>query len=250
MDVSKFEDWLDRGVGRVKESPIGKLFESAIGSVFEKLKTVPGLDENDRVKRNEFEICLIILAAAVIKADGETSPYELTYVKNFLSKNFDPTYIEAKMVTLENILEKEFSLKEVCQQIRKLKVHAVRIQLIHFLFGIADADIDIKPKEIEVIRHISKHLGISDKDYESIKAIFVSGKGIPSPKIMKNAYTILEINQDASDNEVKKAYRRLAKKYHPDLVQHLGPDVQKSAKEKFSILQEAYEKIKKDRGII
>ncbi|MEM6722651.1 MAG: DnaJ domain-containing protein [Bacteroidota bacterium] len=246
MDLSKFEQWLERGTGRIKESPIGKLFETAIGSVFDRLKYTPGIDINDSIKRNEFEVSLIVLAAAVIRADGKTSEFELEYVRKFLLKNFDPQFIEARMYLLEQIIQQDFPLREVCLQIKKLKTHAVRLQLIHFLFGIADADVEISDKEVEVIMHISRHLGISQKDFESIRAMFMTAIEGSSSQRARH-YQILEVSQAASDEEVKKSYRRLVKKYHPDLVQHLGEDVQKAAAEKFQKLQEAYDAVRDER---
>jgi DnaJ like chaperone protein len=65
----------------------------------------------------------------------------------------------------------------------------------------------------------------------------------------ESAYTVLEISPSATDDEVKAAFRRMAMKYHPDRVASLGPDVQKSATEKFRQVQEAYETIKKQRGM-
>ncbi|MEM7103817.1 MAG: DnaJ domain-containing protein [Bacteroidota bacterium] len=253
MDLSSFESWLERGTGRIKESPIGKLFESALGSVFEKLKYAPGIDINDSLKRNEFEVSLIVLSAAVIRAEGGASPYELDYVRSFLLKNFDPKFIEARMYLLEQVIAKDFPLRPVCLQIKKLKSHAVRLQLIHYLFGIADADLEITPKEIEVIQHIAKHLGISDKDFRSIRAMFYSGAHLgskPSSVVISTYYEILEVKTEDSNDDIKKSYRRLVKKYHPDKVQHLGEDVQKAASDKFQKLQEAYDFIKKERGIL
>ena len=59
----------------------------------------------------------------------------------------------------------------------------------------------------------------------------------------------IQIDPTATDEEIKKAYRRMAKKYHPDLVNDLGEDVKKSATEKFRSINEAYESLKKQRGI-
>ena len=64
-----------------------------------------------------------------------------------------------------------------------------------------------------------------------------------------SAYAVLEISPDATDEEVKSAYRRMAMKNHPDKVATLGPEVQKAAEEKFRKVQEAYETIKKQRGM-
>ena len=64
-----------------------------------------------------------------------------------------------------------------------------------------------------------------------------------------SAYDVLEISPNATDDEVKSAYRRMAMKNHPDKVATLGPDVQKAAEEKFRKIQEAYETIKRQRGM-
>jgi len=117
----------------------------------------------------------------------------------------------------------------------------LRLQLLHYLFGISMADGHVHPSETDVIKLIASYLGINQKDFESIKAMFI--------KDTKSAYSILEITPDATDEEVKKAYRKMALKYHPDKVSHIGEDIQKAAKEKFQQLNAAYEAIKKERGI-
>jgi DnaJ like chaperone protein len=66
---------------------------------------------------------------------------------------------------------------------------------------------------------------------------------------IENDYKILEINANASDEEVKKAYRKEAMKHHPDKVNHLGDDIRKAAEERFAKLNESYERIKKVRGM-
>jgi len=119
--------------------------------------------------------------------------------------------------------------------------YSIRLQLIHFLFGIAGADGQFHPAEINVIERIASFMGIYESDLNSIKAMFV--------KETDSAYKILEITPDATDDEVKKAYRQMAIKYHPDKVSTLGEDVQKAANEKFQQLNNAYEQIKKQRGM-
>ena len=65
-----------------------------------------------------------------------------------------------------------------------------------------------------------------------------------------SSYKILEIEPNCSDEDLKKAYRKMAMKYHPDKVSHLGEEVKKSAEEKFREVGAAYEYIKKQRGIV
>jgi len=118
--------------------------------------------------------------------------------------------------------------------------YASRIQVIHFLFGIAKADGNVSSPEIEKLLEFSNLLRLSYADFLSIKAMFVIEVG--------GAYKILEIEKSASNQQVKRAYRDLAKKHHPDKVQHLGNAYVKAAQDKFQKIQKAYESIKKERG--
>ena len=110
---------------------------------------------------------------------------------------------------------------------------------MHYLFGLSLSDGQAHPNELNTIHFIASWLGISEVDFESIKAMFV--------KDTQSAYKVLEINSDATDEDVKKAYKRMAVKYHPDKVSHLGEAVQKAANEKFKEVNEAYDQIKKER---
>ncbi|MDX1471633.1 MAG: DnaJ domain-containing protein, partial [Flavobacteriaceae bacterium] len=113
-------------------------------------------------------------------------------------------------------------------------------QLLHFLFGIARADGIVTDSEERQIYTIAGYLGISPKDYRSIKAMFYNQKD--------NAYKILEIEKSATIEEIKAAYRKMAKKYHPDRVMHLGKEHQEGAEEKFRQVQQAYEQLQKERN--
>jgi DnaJ like chaperone protein len=119
--------------------------------------------------------------------------------------------------------------------------YSAKLLLIQYLFGIALADGQHDPSEISLIQSISGYIGISRNDYESVKAMFIKDTG--------SAYKILEVSPDATDDEIKKAYRELAKKYHPDKVSHLGNDVRMAAEEKFTKLNAAYEAVKQERGM-
>jgi DnaJ like chaperone protein len=118
----------------------------------------------------------------------------------------------------------------------------MRIQLIHYLFGIAKADGDVSEQESNIIEQISAQLGISTAEFLSVKNMFY--------RDAESDYKILEIEPGATDEEIKKAYRKMAIKYHPDKVAQMGAEYEKGAKEKFQSVQEAYENIKRKRNII
>jgi DnaJ like chaperone protein len=131
---------------------------------------------------------------------------------------------------------------DVCLQIRGNMDYSSRLQLLHLLFNVSLADTIIHTSEIEIIDKISTYLGVASSDFLSIKNMF-----IPETD---SSYKILEIEPSSSNDDVKKAYRRMAMKYHPDKVSHLGDDFRKTADEKFKKVNEAYDKIKKERNII
>ena len=141
----------------------------------------------------------------------------------------------------KGVIKKEVSARQVCIQIRKHMPHSSRLQLLHFLFGIAKADEHVSEVEVNEIRKIAGYLYINQYDFESIKAMFY--------KTSDSAYKILEIKASATDSEIKKAYRKMVKKYHPDKLIGLGDEHLKGAKDKFQRIQEAYEIIKNERGM-
>jgi len=98
----------------------------------------------------------------------------------------------------------------------------------------------VADSEVDAISRIASYLGINLRDFESIKAMFY--------KNSDTAYKILELNTNATMSEIKAAYRKMAKKYHPDKVLHLGKEHQKGAQEKFRKVQEAYEQLQKEKG--
>jgi DnaJ like chaperone protein len=176
-----------------------------------------------------------------MKADGTVLKSELNYAKAYLVKQFGSESANEALKMLRDILKRPIAVEEVCQQIRYRLDYASRLQLLHILYGIASADGHVKESEIQVISRIAYYMGISGTDQTSIKNMFV--------KSTDSAYKILGINKSVSDEEVKKAYRKLAVKYHPDKVSYLGDEFKKTAEEKFQKINQAYEQIKKERGL-
>ena len=66
---------------------------------------------------------------------------------------------------------------------------------------------------------------------------------------LSTCYQILGVDSSISDADLKKSYRKLAIKHHPDKVAHLGEDHVQVAEDKFQKIQEAYDEIKEKRGL-
>lgn len=195
-------------------------------------------------EKRDFNVTLLVLSAAVMKADGEVKKSELDYVKRFFLQNFGQQRAENYIKMLRDILNREYNLYDVSRQVGQYMDYSSRLQLLHYLFGIASADGMVSSAEMDVIHTISMYMGLSEMDYQSIKAMFVR-----EVNASENAYKILGVDPKASDEEVKKAYREMAKKNHPDLVSNLGEDVRAAAEKKFQEINQAYETIKKERGL-
>lgn len=192
-------------------------------------------------QRNGFVASLLVLMAAVMKADGKVLKSELDFVKLHLRTILGEDQSQQALMVLREVLKKEIPLAEVCHQIRVNLDYNAKIQLLHLLYGLAKADGSLVAGEVTVIHQISRMLGISEADYQSVLNMFYQ-----SPD---SAYKILEVDSSVSNEELKKAYRKMAVRFHPDKVSHLGEDFQASAKEKFQKVNEAYEQLKKERGM-
>ena len=248
--MGNFTKWLGAGLGFTLGGPIGAAIGFAIGSfvdgfsaadiTVEQREYQRTINQNQNTQSGDFEISLLVLASIVIKSDGKIDQRELNFVRNQFYAMYGEQRANHAFKLFKGIIKKDISARQVCVQIREHMPHASRLQLIHFLFGIAKADDFVSEKEIDEIRKIAGYLYINQPDFESIKAMFYDESG--------SAYKILEIVKTATDDEVKKAYRTLAKKHHPDKLQDLGEEHLKGAQEKFQSIQAAYEKIKKERG--
>ena len=219
-----------------------------LGSVVDGVKFEQIDMDASRVKRQtqtqpgDFEVSLLILAAIVIKSDGKADQRELDFVRQQFVSMYGKNRADRAFKLFKEIIRNEdISTRQIAMQIRRFMDHPSRLQLLHFLFNIAKADGYVNDLEEEKIRQIANYLGISMRDYTSIKAMFYDSSDAN--------YKILEIDKTATKTEIKKAYRKMAKKYHPDKVRHLGEEHQKGAEEKFKRIQKAYEAIQAERGI-
>jgi DnaJ like chaperone protein len=240
MAKARYGKWIGGGLGFVLGGPIGALIGFFLGSAVDNTKVHVNTQSGTTSSRGDFGVSLLVLAAAVMKADGVIKKSELNYVKQNLVNNFGPDSAKEMLQVLKELLNKDIPLTDVCYQIKNQMQYSARVQLIHFLYGIANADRELHISELKIIEEIGQLLGVTIKDRQSIKSMFVEETD--------SSYKILNVDKDASNDDIKKAYRKKAVEYHPDKVSHLGEDVQKAAKEKFQKLNEAYEKIKKERG--
>ncbi|WP_417201251.1 TerB family tellurite resistance protein [Bizionia sp.] len=251
-----FSKWIGAAIGWSFGGPIGAIIGLALGGLMDvfsdrtDLDTIFGQGQKDgtygsrptraQTRSGDFEVSLLVLASVVIKADGKQDQRELDFVRQQFAHMYGKERANHAFQLFKRINKQEIPVQQVCLQIRQMMDHPSRLQLLHFLFGIAKADGHVTEAEVNKIYTISGYLGIRSIDYESIKAMFYNSSD--------NAYKILEIEKSATVTEIKAGYRKMAKKYHPDRVIHLGKEHQIGAEEKFRQVQDAYEQLQKERG--
>ena len=226
----------------------GAVIGFLLGSVFENFSKSSSkggqtifTQSRGQVSPAEFELNLLSLASIVIKADGTVNQKELDFVRQYFVQAYGKDHANATFkIFNEEIKKKQLSAQNICTSLRNRMRYESRLQVLHFLFSISKADGHVSEPEVREINSISGFLGINYRDFESIKAMFFNNPD--------SAYKILEIEKSASTSDIKKAYRTMVKKYHPDKLQHMDEVYRKGAEEKFRKVQEAYEQIQKEQG--
>ena len=243
MSVGKKMLW--GGLGWVLGGPIGAIIGYSLAGMSAQTHGASGrayqAQGYPQTQPGDFIVSLLVLFSAVMKADKQMLKSEIDYVKQFLSKQFNQKQVQDFMTLFKDIVKQDYPLKDVCRQIARSMDHPSRLELIHVLFGLSKSDGHVHTDEVKIIHTIARYLNINDSDFGSIRAMFF--------RDTLSDYTILEVDLSASDSEVKKAYRRMATKYHPDKVGHLGKELISLAEEKFKAVNDAYQNIKKERGM-
>lgn len=214
---------------------------------------------------DDLSAALLVLIAAVMKADSVVRKSELELVKRFLVSNYGEEKAKELLLKLRDMQQEDFPINDICQQIKQNTDYTTRYHMLDFLFSIADADGEVTFQEQSLLRTISNRLGINARDFLSIMARHVAGnfggsggghgtggsgssRSSSSTGYTKDPYKVLGLDSSATDEEIKKAYRRLAMKYHPDKVEGMGEEVKKNAEAQFREINEAYETLKNLRG--
>lgn len=242
-----YSKWIGGSLGWVLGGPIGGVLGFAVGAMMDQMRRGSTGWEADTERSTtttggDLAMSLVVLSAALMKADGKVTRAELDHVRRFLTAQFGQAHARELLIVLRDVLKQDIPVHQVCQQIRHYMPHPARLQLMHYLIGLAHADGRVDAGELELLRRMARDLGVSDKDLASLSAMFrLEDPAAP--------YAVLEVAPNATDDEVKKAYRRMAMKYHPDKVAQLGEEVQKAAAEKFKKVQQAYEAVQRQRGM-
>ncbi|HRX52722.1 MAG TPA: TerB family tellurite resistance protein [Candidatus Krumholzibacteria bacterium] len=206
-----------------------------------------------------FLVAVISLAAKVCKADGRVSPEEVRAFDAFLKQNLGMPADERRHAALifNEARDSDVPASAFARQIGGLlRGQPDRLRdIVTVLLHIAHADGVLHPAEEQLIHRIALDMGLNERDYQQCRAFFGAGAGggagRPAAAVTATDYEVLGLTPQATDDEVKKAYRRIAREYHPDVLQSKGlpEDFMNFAKEKLQTVNEAYDRIKRERGM-
>lgn len=210
-------------------------------------------DNNERCyegQRNGFLFSLLVLAAYIIKADGRVMHSEMEVVRHFLRQNFGQTAVTQGETILRKLFDEQNrqgtaayrnTVAGCCAQIAANMDYAQRLQLLNFLAIIAKADGTVAQEETAALKDCAHWMGMADSDVESMLGL--------QGDSLEDAYKVLGVSPSATDDEVRKAYRKLALQHHPDRVATLGDDIRRAAEKKLQEINAAKERIFKARGM-
>ncbi len=201
-------------------------------------------------ERNSFLFSLLVLAAYVIRADGKVMHSEMETLRAFLRRNFGEVAVEQGDSIIRNIFDQQKRMgttafdgiiRDSCFQIAAHMNSGQRLQLLSFLVELSKADGLVHPTEVSALRNVTLWLGF---DAGILNSMFNLEK-----HDTQSAYKVLGISPSATNDEVKAAYRKMALQHHPDRVATLGEDIRQAAEKKFKEINDAKERIYKERGL-
>ena len=254
-----FGKWIGGYLGWSAFGPMGGLIGFLVGAAIDMVvgqsaetdaERLIGNESSQEGDRNSFFISMLVLSAYIVKADGKVMHSEMELVRGTLRQNFgEQAAQEGDQIMRQLFAEQDRlgpyayqqNIRQACQQIATHIDYSGRLQLLSFLVMIAQADGRVDQVEVNALKEVAQWMQMSPQEVDAM--LHLQGDSL------EDAYKVLGVSPDASDAELKKAYRKLALEHHPDRVAKLGDDVRRAAEKKFQEINAAKERIWKARGL-
>lgn len=254
--------WIAGYLGWIVLGPLGGILAFLIGSFIESASSANTAEGGTRQSsfeqqgdqqqgdRNSFLLSMLVMAVYIIKADGRVMHSEMELVRNFLRQNFGAEAAQQGNDIMLKLFEEEKrqgriafrrTIRQSCQEAARYMDYSGRLQLLNFLVMIAQADGVVDDAELTALKELALWMQMQESEVDSM--LHMKGDSLD------DAYRVLGVSPQATDEELKRAYRRLALEHHPDRVAKLGDDVRRAAEKKFQEINAAKERIWKARGL-
>jgi DnaJ like chaperone protein len=240
-------------VGFTFGGPIGALIGAAAGHIVDTTNSQDDAFPYARSPELEFITALTLLLSGTARADGEVTEGEKRTIKNFFKNEVGYGPVEFRFIEriIDESFVRPFNLEETCATITRRASYEERLFLVSLNYQVAISDGALNTTEETFIRQASALLCIEHYDYMMIRHKFSSGNERDAALFEEigDPYSVLGVSTECGDEEVVRAFRNLAGKYHPDKVSHLGKEFIELATRKFTHIQQAYDRIRRERGL-
>lgn len=220
------------------------IIATIIFKIITKNQVIGGYVSAQPTQRNQFVELLVRLAVHVIQADGRVEAVEIATLKNFchVQLNFPPSALVWVEDLIRRELERSHPLEELVAELKRIDSPDLGVIVLDVLYQIAHSDFDFHAKEEAILVQIAQLWGLSEEDQRTIKNRYAN-KASRQNTSNEDAYQVLGVSPTATQDEIKQAYRRLVKQFHPDVVAHLGDDFKKLAEQKMKAITDAYQRL-------
>ena len=213
-------------------------------------KKVATYEQSQSESHNRFVWLLVHVLMHTAKIDGQITKDEIQTIHRFFQYNL--SYNQTKMLWVKEIIKEATgsspSLESLLEEFKTTFAYEPRLILLELVFQILYTKPDVPENELQIARRIAAFLEISSYDQRTIEAKYKYGSQYSTTPDQNNVvhyYATLGLEKGATMDEIKKAYRKLSMKYHPDKVRHLGDEFQKIAETKMKEINAAYDYFKK-----
>lgn len=203
---------------------------------------------SEKKEDTSFDIALLRLCTLLIQADGKVEPEEIKVVKDFFVRTFGKRKANEVFKNIKTSHYRNYAIDQIIPVLKIKLSPAKYYSVFQMLYAVAASDGIIAKSEDLFIEEVALQFGYSKERLKSIKNQFIKNKtksNIYSQKIM-DSLSVLGLKPGVPHSDVKSAYRKLVKEYHPDRLVGMSSGIKDLSKEKFILVQEAYEHLNKN----
>ncbi len=239
-------------IGFAMGGPLGAVAGAIFGHAYDKGSELEYRAQRPRLSESEeaqmtFFVAVFSMLAKLVRADGHITKEEIDSIEKIMAHdlNLDFQSRQVAVNIFNTALHSPQSFQDYASQFYS-RFH-FKPQLLEFmlelLFKVSTVHGNLKKSEEDLLISAAKIFRFSDQRYTHIKSRYV--------RTVDQSYAVLGCSPDDSDDRIKSSYRKLVREFHPDAIAAKGlpEEFTAFAEEKFRKIQEAYENIKKERGI-